>query len=53
MRSGTTIHCMQVEESSVVDHDQGQPEYNPDQDRMVDPDYVEQLIAEVDPSLTG
>lgn len=53
MRSGTTVHYMRVEELSVVEHEQGKPEYNPDQDRMVNPDYVEELIAAASASLTG
>ena len=53
MRSGRTVHYMRVEELSVVEHERGKPEYNPDQDRMVNPDYVEELIAAASASLTG
>lgn len=47
------VHYMRVEELSVVAHEQGKPEYNPDQDRMVNPDYVEELIAAASASLTA
>jgi hypothetical protein len=52
MRSGTTVRNMRSEEMSVVEHEQGQPEHNPDQDRMVNPDYLEELIAAASASLT-
>jgi hypothetical protein len=53
MRSGPTVHYLRVEELSVIEPEQGQPEYNPDQDGMVDPEYVEEMIAAAVASLTG
>lgn len=53
MRSGTTVQFMRVQELPVIEPEQGQPEYNPDFDGMVDPDYVEELVAAAVASLTG
>lgn len=53
MRSGTTVHYMRVEELSVIEPEQGQPEHNPDGDGVVDPDYVEEVVAAAVASLSG
>ena len=50
---GTTVHYMRVEERSVIEPVQGQPQNKPDQDRMVDPDYLDELIDAAVASLTG
>lgn len=42
-----------VRELSVVEHELGKPEHNPDRDRTVDPDYLDELIAASAASLNG
>jgi len=42
-----------VQELPVIEPEQGQPEYNPDFDGMIDPDYVEELVAAAVATLTG